>query len=53
MGREMISLKVFATLSSHNSDEDVRDQALWDDLQKRIEELCAEPRYRPITPMTF
>lgn len=52
MGREMVGIKVYATLSSHNSEQDDLDQALWDDLTSRIKAMCGEPKYDDIRPDT-
>lgn len=50
MGRELKTLTVNATVSRHNSTEDDRDDALWDELCERIEALVDEARYLPIRP---
>jgi hypothetical protein len=48
----VIEVHVYARLSRHNSEEDIRDNALFDELRQRIttavEEIVNEPKYKPI-----
>ena len=48
MGRQMESFKVTASLSSHNSEQDDIDEALWEDLCEKIKALAADPKYAGI-----
>jgi hypothetical protein len=53
MGREIRGLKVSVTLSSHNSDQDRIDEALWAEFCKAVEELAAQPKFASIMPMVL
>lgn len=53
MGREMTSLRITATLSSHNSEQDDITEALWEDLRARVDEITRDPKYASIGPMVF
>jgi hypothetical protein len=48
MGRERRRLVVVGSVSRHNSDQDVMDDFLWEELRGRIEAICAEHRYEPL-----
>lgn len=48
MGYDSRELKVSATVSRHNSPRDDEHDALWDELQARIEAIINEPKYEPI-----
>jgi hypothetical protein len=45
MGREVRRLTISGTVSRHNSDEDTRDDADWEDLQHRVSMIARERRY--------
>lgn len=45
MGREQRRIEVHAYLSRHNSDQDRKDDADWEELRNRIEAICREHRY--------
>jgi hypothetical protein len=53
VGRELQELKVSASLSRHNSDDDHLDDSSWEELKDRIELICRERRYERISPMVF
>lgn len=48
MGYESARITVYATVSRHSSERDDRDDALVDELEKRIQAIVAEPKYRTI-----
>jgi hypothetical protein len=52
MGWEGRALTITAALSNHNSEQDVIDEQLWEDLKRRIEALLSEEKYKPISPMS-
>lgn len=51
MGRECVEFRVVATISKHNSEQDLIDDMLWEELQGRINAICMEHRYESIGPM--
>ena len=51
MGREGKSITVIATVSRHNSEQDREDDADWDHLVSRIEEIVHEDIYSDIHAM--
>jgi hypothetical protein len=53
MGWNTVGLRVSGSVSSHNSERDDQDEALWTELHDRIVELCADTKYEQITPMVF
>ena len=53
MGWNTVGLRVSASLSNHNSEQDKQDEALWNELRDRIGELCADPKYSAIIPTVF
>ena len=53
MGREYRDIKVSCTVSRHNSERDRADDFLFEELQKRIELMCASKRYESISPYVF
>ena len=53
MGRKGVELSVIATLSDHNDERDVADEASWEDLAERVKALVAEPKYAEISAMVF
>lgn len=53
MGRTHEEFKVTASLSSHNSEQDDIDDALWRDLCEKIKALAKDPKYAGIMPMTW
>jgi hypothetical protein len=52
MGRQWEDFKISASLSRHNSEQDIIDNSLWEELQERIKLIVMEHRYEPINPMT-
>lgn len=49
MGRESVTvIKVVATVSRHNSDEDKEHDALVEDLHDRLAAIVKEPKYKAI-----
>lgn len=50
MGYKRMEYNVTARVSRHNSDQDEEDDALWNDLVRRIVELLKDPKYKPIDP---
>lgn len=53
MGRQWEDFTISASLSRHNSDQDITDDGLWEELQQRIELILREHRYEPINPMVL
>jgi len=53
MGRNQVELKVTAALSSHNSEQDEIDEALWEEIEERIKAIISESRYEDIRPMAW
>ena len=51
MGYNVASAQVTVRLSSHNDERDDRDEALWDELRRKIAEIAADPRYEDISPL--
>ena len=50
MGRETKEMTVCAWVSRHNSEQDEKDEALWEELRRRIGEVCEEPQFASIDP---
>lgn len=48
MGRQWEDFKVCASLSRHNSEQDIIDDALWEEFQERVRLIAMEHRYEPI-----
>ena len=48
MGTRQASAKIFASLSAHNTEQDVADEEAWDHLLARVETLLQDPRYADI-----
>ena len=48
MGKDCVEFRVAAMLSRHNSEQDRIDNALWEELQKRVQAICMEHRYASI-----
>jgi hypothetical protein len=40
MGRERVEIKVTASLSRHNSDQDDEDDVDWMELVRQLEQVC-------------
>jgi hypothetical protein len=53
MGHDFEKITVGVTLSRYGATRDDEDDALWADLQARIEAIAAEPRYEPIRPQVL
>lgn len=53
MGYETRRIEVVVSLSRHNSDEDERDDQLFDDLLYDIKVVAGYARYKPLGPMVF
>lgn len=53
MGRDTKKLEVTGTVSRHNSDEDRRDDALWDSFVQEVNVLALEERFEPLGLMVF
>jgi hypothetical protein len=53
MGYNAGRIEVSYSTSAHNSDQDVIDEALADELRDAIAALVADPKFRSITPMMF
>lgn len=53
MGRDRVSLEVYATLSRHNSEEDIEDNELWEEIKSEIRALLEHPEYERINPTMF
>ena len=51
VGRTQQSLTVIALTSSHNSEQDLTDANLWDDLYARVKALIEEDKYEQIAAM--
>jgi hypothetical protein len=49
LGREQVSFDVEATVSNHNSEQDVIDRELWAEVCKRVEEVLKDPKYDAIS----
>jgi hypothetical protein len=45
MGNELVSGKFVAVLSRHNSDKDIRHDALWQDFITKIKQIANNPKY--------
>lgn len=53
MGRSSEEVvRVVATVSRHNSDDDAIDDALVEELRLRINAIVSEPKYERITAVT-
>ena len=50
MGREAVNLTISCTVSRHNSERDIRDDRLVDELVAEIMEVCRQKKYEPIRP---
>jgi hypothetical protein len=48
MGWDSVSWDVTGHVSRHNSDNDKRDDALWEELIHRFGMICREHRYEPL-----
>lgn len=48
MGYAAVTMGGSATLSAHNSEQDAADDAAWEDFQRRVKEIAAEPQYEGI-----
>lgn len=48
MGRDGVSFTIYASLSNHNSEQDVIDEALWDELCAKIQKIAAQKKYEGI-----
>lgn len=53
MGRDVVKLKITATLSRHNSEDDIIDNELWEEIKNEIRCLLETPEYERISPMLF
>lgn len=53
MGRERREIKVVTFVSRHNSERDVEDDALTDELFEKIRQLAGEDHWRSVSPMVF
>ena len=53
MGREYRDIKISCTVSRHNSEQDIEDDFLFEELQRRIEAITKEHRYERISPSVF
>lgn len=45
MGREQVRMEVHALVSRHNSDQDRKDKADWDEFVDRVNAIAREHRY--------
>jgi hypothetical protein len=52
MGFELVTFKVYAKVSRHNSEDDDIDDALWEGLFQRVQAICQDPIYESIDPQT-
>jgi hypothetical protein len=50
MGHDQQSATIYAYVSRHNSENDERDDALWDRLKEEVAVVLAKPVYEPIRP---
>lgn len=48
MGQDSVQIRIVASLSNHNSQRDVTDHALWDELEKRLKVVVEDPLFEPI-----
>lgn len=49
MGRDWVNIiEVHASVSRHNSEQDVTDDALVEELRERIQQIVDEPKYKEI-----
>lgn len=48
MGYDQVTLQILAYPSRHNSDQDITDDWLIEELQERIRLICMEHRYESL-----
>lgn len=48
MGSDRYTREISVLVSRHNSSQDDEHDALWEDAQKRIDEIIHDPKYEPI-----
>lgn len=48
MGWERKEIQICGHVSRHNSPKDDRDDALWADLVRRVNEIVNDPHYEPL-----
>jgi len=53
MGYQHVSMNVTARVSRHNSDADVYDDALWEQLQDEILALTMQEKYETLRVITL
>lgn len=53
MGRQHVDLKITASVSRHNSEQDEIDDDLWDELRDEISDLLCKARYESIRPEVY
>lgn len=48
MGRDIKRMEISATTSAHNSDQDRKDKADWEEFKERVRAIAKEHRYKDI-----
>ncbi len=48
MGRQWVELRITGSVSRHNSEQDLRDDALWDELIASVRAIVEDPKFEGI-----
>jgi hypothetical protein len=48
MGWDLYELRIHATVDKHGGERQEEQEALWDELREKLEELLKDPKWEPI-----
>lgn len=48
MGRKHFDMQIDCSVSNHNSDQDLKDEASWEEFVNRVKAIASEHRYAEI-----